>query len=330
MNEMDKKIQSFINDLTKRDFLVFAGAGIPRPSVICDWRELLQKLNDLVDLKGIEIQKVDPLHFPEIAQMIYVALEDQWRKKDYYETIENALQPKNCKWHSVQFKIVQESQSIITTNLDTSFEDAINDRLKDKNINETCKYQTLSSLSAEKVAAPRHVTYLHGRRGEKDIILKTEDYVKYYSDLNGTSNSFLVEKLKEIFCRFEAIVFVGFSFEDRYIRKTFKRAFRELQQELQPSIDPNYVRHYALMPHAIPGSDEEREALLERMDQLGCDSEDYKRCLEYKKSRNIEKELKEIHIEVLRYEYGMHGEIEEWFEKINDGRRSSKDAAKIN
>ena len=68
---MDNPAEKMINDLVTRDFIIFAGAGMSRITGIKVWRELLEILNGLVKLNGIDISQVDPLHYPEIAQMIY-------------------------------------------------------------------------------------------------------------------------------------------------------------------------------------------------------------------------------------------------------------------
>ena len=128
---MSSPADNMIADLTERKFIVFAGAGMSMSQGVRKWRELLEELNGLVELKGVDIGNIDSLHFPEIAQMIYNRLESDGRIAEYYETIQECMKPTQCSWDSKHYKIIRASSSVVTTNIDGVFEKAMTDRLAD-------------------------------------------------------------------------------------------------------------------------------------------------------------------------------------------------------
>jgi len=327
---MGEGIDNFIDDLAKRDFIVFAGAGISTLTGICKWKDLLEALNERARVAGVKIADVDTMHYPEIAQMIYNSLEKEGRLSEYYEVIRENMQPSKCSWHSGHKEIIQASSSIVTTNLDGVFEKALMDELQKQKSNKKVEYQTLSKLNAENVMRPYYITYLHGRYDEKKIILKTCDYTRYYQALNGGKETELESVLREIFCRREAIVFVGFSFGDRFVLKTFERGFREigekaLNRDEKENISPEEINHYALMEDPIKGGKERERRLLDNVNIIKEGKEDWRDLIKVKERSEIEKRLKEINIEVIRYPYERYVEIETYFKGIYNKRRSVKD-----
>jgi len=129
---MSNSTDNMIADLTERDFIVFAGAGMSKVTGVRGWRELLEALNGLVALEGVDIAKIDSLHFPEIAQMIYDRLERDGRIGEYYETIQECMKPTQSSWESRHWKIIRASNSVVTTNIDGVFEEAMTDILADR------------------------------------------------------------------------------------------------------------------------------------------------------------------------------------------------------
>ena len=80
----------------------------------------------------------------------------------------------------------------------------------------------------------------------------TCDYFKFYQVSNGGEASDLEKILKGVFCRREGIVFVGFSFEDRFVLETFEQGFRELKEKVKNEKERKEVclkdiRHYVLL-----------------------------------------------------------------------------------
>lgn len=331
---MSNHADNMIADLAKRDFIVFAGSGMSSGTGILKWRELLEALNGLVKLGGVDVGKIDPLHFPEIAQMIYDRLDSDGRIAEYSEKIQECMKPTQCSWDSKHKKIIQASSSIVTTNIDGVFEKAITDTLKDRPQwvprGQVFSYQTLNNLDIRKVANSYHITYLHGRYNEKEIILKTCDYFKFYRVRNGGIASNLEKMLMDVFSRREGIVFVGFSFEDRFMLEVFEQGFQKLKEEVESAkewkgIYPEEIRHYALLEDPLKGGREREEYLMGNSLNILPDSEDWPGKIEVEKRRKLEGRLREINIEVIRYGHDNHIEIESYFEEIYNRKRGIQD-----
>ena len=321
---MSANIDNFIENLAKQDFVVFAGSGLNKPNGICDWKALLEKLNELSPVRGVDISDVRPCHYPEIAQMIYVNLEEQKRVSEYYAVITKSLEPTDNKWHSVHQMIGDVCSSIITTNLDTCFEDFLNYELtRQKEKARSCQYQTLASLDYRRIKEPYTITYLHGRKGDTQIIIKTTDYYKHYKGIDGGEESPLVDLLKKVFCQPEPIIFVGFSFEDRYVIGTFEKAFQEMRDEKKLSGNIDKIRHYALLGHAVPGDESFRRKLLDDKQQLS--DQEQKLAMVLKNQVALEERLNRINVQVVRYEYNQHVEIHNWFERIGKIKLSTNE-----
>lgn len=331
---MNGSVDKMTRDLGGRDFAVFAGAGISAVTGINKWKELLEALNTRACVRGIKIGDIDALHFPEIAQMLYDSLKREGRVNEYREVIRECMQPSNCSWHSIHKKIIRACSSIVTTNLDGVFEKALMDELehpprgvaKDQEVT----YQTLGMLDADRIMNEYHITYLHGRCDKREMILKTSDYLKYYRGSDGEQETYLERVLKEIFCRREGIVFVGFSFGDRFVLETFERGFRAEQRKAgdlreATMVLPEDVKHYALMEDPVLGGEEHEKWLWENRGDLKEETGDWKDWLALDKQARLEKRLKEIHVEVIRYGHDKHVEIEPYFEGIYNKRRNVQD-----
>jgi hypothetical protein len=335
---MSGSIDEFIEDLTKRDFIVFAGAGISTLTGIHKWRELLEALNKRTNIAGVEIADVDTIHYPEIAQMIYDSLEKEGRINEYYKVIRESMQPSKCAWHSGHKAIIRASSSIVTTNLDGTFESALVDELQSQPrgvaVNKKVKHQTLSKLDFERITRPCYITYLHGRYDEEKIILKTSDYVKYYGALSGGKKTKLERVLRKIFCQREAIVFAGFSFGDRFVLQTFERGFREIggkvinQQETE-NLHQEEINHYAFMEDPVRGGEDRERWLLDNVNTIKKETEDWRDLIKVKERTELEKRLRGIHIKVIRYPYEHYVEIEPYFKGIYNKKRSVQDFVKL-
>lgn len=334
---MSSPADNMIADLAERDFIVFAGAGMSMVQGIKKWRDLLEVLNKLVGLEGVDVGKIDSLHFPEIAQMIYNRLESDGRIAEYYETIQECMKPTQCSWDSKHQKIIRASSSVVTTNIDGVFEKAMADILADKPQSvpsgQEFSYQTLNNLDVKKTTNPYHITYLHGRYDEKVIILKTCDYFKFYRVRNGDEASNLEKVLKDIFCRREGIVFVGFSFGDRFVLEVFEQGFRELKEKMEnekerKGVCPEDIRNYALLEDPFEKGREYEKWLIENRTDITQGSKEQKDAFEVEKRGKLEGRLREINIEVIRYGHGKHVEIEPYFDEIYNKKRGVQDFSK--
>jgi hypothetical protein len=223
---------------------------------------------------------------------------------------------------------------VVTTNIDGVFEKAITDTLKDRPqwvpSGQRFSYQTLNNLDIRKLANSYHIKYLHGRYDEKEIILKTCDYFKFYRVRNGGEASNLEKVLKDMFCSREGIVFVGFSFGDRFILEVFEQGLRDLKEAVESAkkwegVYPEEIRHYALLEDALQGGREREEWLIDNRGNLEQASKDWQDAFEVEKREKLERRLRAINIEVIRYGHDNHIEIEPYFEDIYNRKRGVQD-----
>ena len=208
------------------------------------------------------------------------------------------------------------------------------DELQEKKSAKKIEYQTLSNLNSKNVMRQYHITYLHGRYDEEKIILKTCDYMKYYQSLNEGKETVLESVLKEIYCQQKAIVFVGFSFGDRFVLQTFERGFRDMLEKAKSkqetkNLSPKEVKHYALIEDPIEGGEDRERWLFDNINNIQEATTDWRDLKKVKERTDLEKRLKEINTEVIRYTHERHVEIEPYFKGIYNKRRSVKDFTQL-
>lgn len=322
---MNEDVANFIKDISQRDFIVFAGAGVPEITRIPTWKELLKALAQRIKITGVEIEEVEPYLYPEVAQMLFSMYDKKNNLPEYYNIIEEEVQPKATSHSILQQKIVLASGRIVTTNYDDTFERAFNDLKASKRINADYKWQSNKRIQKSKVDEDNSITYLHGKYNEKTIVFKTTDYEKAYPSLNGKGESSTEKLLRYIYCKSQkALVFVGFSFNDRYVKRTIENMYKEqIQKRQQYPTDPEVelffqeTQHYALMEDLPKLEDDDKWKNIIKdhsLTQQQC--EDLKNDNIMRKMR-LEEKLKEMKINVIRYEHGKHVQLEEWFEEIN-------------
>lgn len=88
---------------------------------------------------------------------------------------------------------------------------------------------------------------------------------------------------------------------------------------------PEEIRHYALLEDPLTGGREREKWLIENRTNISPESEDWPDKIEVEKREKLEGRLREINIEVIRYEYGKHIEIEPYFEQIYNKKRVVQD-----
>ncbi len=322
---MEKAKDNLIDDLSKREFIVFAGTGVSETTGVKLWEKILvdldNKQSDRYD--KLDIGRWDSYEYPELAQILYGRYARLSETSRYYGIIEDNIKSTKEDSSKAQSLILNLSQRIITTNYDDTFEKAFAEKKVD------IIQQTLPYLEYDKIAE-NSITYLHGNfsnDGQPNIIFKIEDYVKYYPMLLGASEESCVEEiLKNTYYSKTALVFWGFSFGDRFIEKTLLRLSEEIKKKaytkgkgdgstLQLTIDD--ICHYALMPY----THFDKEELLPKHEK-----EDEKRKGEQleklKEEQSLNKKLKSMGINVVRQE--MYKDIIPLLEKIDEDRNEIK------
>jgi hypothetical protein len=323
---MKEDVANFIEDLSKRDFIVFAGAGVPEMTKIPTWLDLLIALEGQRTIEGVDISKIDSYLFPEVAQMLFVMFQKEGNIGEYHRIIKEKMQPKAGSQTNLQQEIVLATGRIITTNYDDTFERTFETLYGRKNIEKRCTVQTIANLTDEMLKTKNLITYLHGRFDEESKIFKTTDYESMYSRLNGGSESVLEKLLKYLYSKKEeALVFVGFSFDDRYITRTIERIYQEIKEEhakragdldFRPFLSE--IQHYALLED-VPDNDNGKDNIyLHRRGKE--DDSNLKKKERIEKARILEEKLNSMRIKVIRYEYEKHLQLEDWFKRIGINR----------
>lgn len=305
-----ENVMSIAKELAKKDFIVFAGAGVPHKAGIPDWRSLLKVLLRTNPLDNFDIDNADPKEFPDIAQEIFNSLKQQNREDEYYKIIKDNINPTEVPYSTEQFEIVTTTNWIVTTNFDTTFESAFKKKFQVERVSKLPYVETLPEFSMKNLFSRESIVYLHGRANDRFIIFKMDDYEKYYpsvSQKNGAND--VEEYLKYIFKNY-TIVFVGFSFNDFYIRTSFKNIYMELKRSdeidsAKPSYSPQLdkIQHYAFLKRVNFDND---KYLIENYENFSLGSEEYKKARELIGSmeldKELDKELESINIKVVRYD----------------------------
>lgn len=176
------------------------------------------------------------------------------------------------------------------------------------------------------------LVYLHGSADDY-IILKTSDYDKFYPSIAGTTGSTVLQDyLKQLYLNC-TLVFIGFSFNDRYMREALKQIHTCLTNEdaLHAPLFKQYiprldsVQHYAFLKEfdlekakerlqhkELPGTDRYREELAQIE-------------LQSRKEAELDTLLKALRIQVIRYTE--HIDWIRCFQQIRDLR---KERSRIN
>lgn len=215
--------------------LPFLGAGISTPTGIDSWKELLTNMAEKLGktIKSTEIKKmVDDLGYPRTASLLKNDINNEL---EYKKFLVKQFEPTNILTTSAIIKIVIKFYSIVTTNYDTTIEEAIktiNYIYKDKGIEKLdYELQDLPDLSSSKLLRKKNIVYLHGYKENETFLLTEEDYALFYPT-NYSHNG--IEKLenflKEIIENM-TLVFMGFSFNDKDFCDFFKRTKDKIESQ---------------------------------------------------------------------------------------------------
>jgi len=242
----------------KRKFIVFAGAGVPMESgPPITWKGLLATFKEKEpELATRNIDEVDEDEYPDYAQEIFEALRGKGRESRYYEILREKLRATNARCSSEQRDIIETARHVITTNFDDSFERGVERVLEGNEVN-TFTIQDLPDFRINVLSDDYSVSYLHGRTSEKCIVFKKDDYETFYPSQseNGRGNDNLELFLRYLYEEW-TIVFIGVSFNDKYLLNALNRFYNRVKQndevgrEMKVSYKSklNSIQHYAFMP----------------------------------------------------------------------------------
>jgi len=313
---MSNAADNMIADLAERDFIVFAGAGIPNGDGKVIWRELLGTFKQADPNLMIEdINEVDESKYPDYAQRVYDAI----GAERYHQILKQKLEATDARCSLQQLDIIETARHVVTTNFDDSFEEGMKRVMEG---NQDIYIQSLTELQSRILNNNNSISYLHGRINEEFIIFKTDDYITFYPSQSKHNRG--NDKL-EIFLRHlyeeRTIVFIGVSFNDEYLLNALNIFYNNVKQndqvclESKKSYKPTLynIQHYAFMPKdmGIVAKEElQKQNTVIREQQA-----------EEKRKNRIEF-LEEIRIKVFTYE--KHLESMDWLRKIRELQRQRK------
>ena len=320
-----------IQELSQKDFIVFAGTGCVQGSGIPPWVTLLERLQGLCEedeIKKENITDLDEALYPNFAQKVYDYLLKNARESEYFETIKSVIHASNSRYTGQQIDIVRCSGKIITTNFDDTFEQAMTVIRGPENI----QIQLLPYLDTMKLGEDKSISYLHGRTRERDVVLKTNDYKLFYPSVSleryeGDTSDELESFLKHIWEK-RTLVFIGFSFADKYILRFFLRlsenlkrkenAHRQWKEKYQKKTDQ--AQHYAFLPDVELLHKEKRNISNDK--DLSSKENEELRIETERKIKRIDEQLKIARIKTIRYSEPR--KYTEWLNKICELREKNK------
>lgn len=236
MNNYNNNVELLKNTYreNKDSIVFFAGAGASIPLGLMSWKELLIEMNVKFKTK-IDINKcINEFGYPETASAIYDEIKN---KEEYLNFLCNKfdIRDKKSRFNSTTKSIVNNFDTILTTNFDSSFERAFMDNnsiLEKRGYRKiNFKTQSLPKFNTFEISTNEAtIVYLHGSKDSRIFILRKEEYEGFYCTNYGKDSSELENFLKEIFKNF-SVIFFGFSFDDLDFNKCYKKTLiKEFEQ----------------------------------------------------------------------------------------------------
>lgn len=231
-------------EIYNRDYkkcLPFLGAGISSPTGISNWDNLLLNLGNCKDLKFSldDIKKLIVEHgYPKTASLLKDRIADDLK---YNEFLSEQFNPINTLTTSTIIKVVYKFYSIITTNFDTTVEEAVKTIAFIKNKEYKLNKQYLPNFDPMTLQSKEQIIYLHGHKNSNIFLLTEEEYKKFYPsnyEEYNDSNLTDLEVFLESIINNMNLVFMGFSFEDENFCNFFKKRVEQFNL--------NYERKKAL------------------------------------------------------------------------------------
>lgn len=211
----------------KKDIAAFIGAGCSKVLNIPLWTELLIALNKQFTYYTTEEEVVKAIHrdgYPVVAGNIEKKAGD---RSGYNDLIRKMSKPQSCYFTSLHLELLRLTQTIITTNYDRSFEEAL-DSIKRLIGDNTVEYEmlTIGNLKLKGLGEHRRIYHIHGDHDSGEFVLSTQTYIDQYRN-HGSDVSGLV---MAIFKEFH-VLFVGFSFNDEYFMEFLQSALQNAAKD---------------------------------------------------------------------------------------------------
>ena len=308
-----KENLSKLIELYRRDRIVtFVGAGTSKPLGILDWKKLLSKL---IDICGDDFKKENTIYlendsqWQELAEKIYQELDKSGRKDSYHTIIKKAMSPSNNSSSLTLIKMMLAVDIHLTTNFDRSIENAydflnyISKYLKNKRYDRHFSKKYITNLEDYTNKNGNVIYYLHADIENDIFILRKSQYEKYYPSISNLRNGpKCIENCLRYFFINKNIVFIGFSFADKYVRDCFFKLSKDIEYEK--------MEHQSLYSQEgkVYNSRQKEHFLI-------VDSENK---IWQKKKKQIFQEYEQYNIFPIIYKLGDHVFLEKLFEYLSE------------
>lgn len=204
----------------------FAGAGASIPLGLMRWKDLLIEMDEKFETKINIDDYINEFGYPATASAIY----DKFNNREEYLNFlckKFDIEYTKSRFNSTTKSIVNNFDTILTTNFDSSFERAFmdNNSVLEKKGHKKINFKTqhLPKFDIPEISTnDATIIYLHGSKDSRIFILRKEEYQYFYCTNYDENPSELEDFLKEIFKNF-SVIFFGFSFDDLDFNKYYER-----------------------------------------------------------------------------------------------------------
>lgn len=259
VNEENIKLLKEVIQGDRKKVAVFVGAGVSDPLGIKTWYKLLSEMANEFNCEIDIAECISQKGYPGTASEIYNHISNH---ADYLRFLHNQFEPTKCNFTSLHLKVIDVFHTIFTTNFDSAFEKAFDDRRVEFNTQKFPNFDPFTLFERPTII------YLHGNNDENKYIFRKEEYDVYYPSISGNNNgSYELENFLKAILSKISLVFIGFSFNDTYFKNFLKKARKEellKENKLHRSIfQVNHprrsVNHFVIMPNNKPANIDEIE-----------------------------------------------------------------------
>lgn len=204
------KVDQISTAAEEGNLVIFVGAGISKASGVPLWGELIDEMNGGIDIDESEYEVIPQLYYQEHGET------------NYYKKIGKTLKINTVKPNPIHKEIFQLNPShIITTNYD--------DLIEQEQVNSGTNYHAVSSdKDLPKSSSPNLIIKMHGDFHKANVVLKESDYLGY------SKNFPLIENIVKGLFASKTVLFIGFSFTDRNLKKIIHQVRHILDRKYNP------------------------------------------------------------------------------------------------
>jgi len=214
-NDINKQnLSLLVKDFKKEVFVPFIGAGCSLPLGSPNWEGLFEKLTKKYNKRiNLRKSKDGTLDFPRLFSKLYNKLPPQ---NNFYKDLFEILEPTITSGTFTHIHLIDAFNSYLTTNYDCPIEKAYLLR-KQKELKKYYLFCPIPDTNFNNC-----IVYLHGHKDINFAVIKENDYQYFYPSISDKLGIPVLEDFLKYILEKKKIIFVGFSFLDRYLIKFLK------------------------------------------------------------------------------------------------------------